>query len=192
MADANEPPNGKVSPWSVFENGDRSIIERFESSRGKLIIYFERRHCLDPEELAEETLERVMRKLCEGTEVADLMSYSYGVARNVFHEYLRKEKAKQKYFNEERRRRPEGDAGENEDAAVQERRLECLEQCTARLKERERWMLFEYYRYKGQRKLEHRRKIAEQLNISRETLTLRIFHLKGRLKKCINEGLENV
>ncbi|HEX7312603.1 MAG TPA: sigma-70 family RNA polymerase sigma factor [Pyrinomonadaceae bacterium] len=186
----SEPLSGAGGPWGPFDGDGPSVVERFRALQSKLIFYFERRHCFDPEELADETLERVMRKLCEGTEVLDLTHYSYGVARNVFYEYLRKEKAKHKY-SDEQRRRPEAAAGDDEEAETRERRLRCLEGCMARLKERERWLMFEYYKYKGQRKVLHKQKLAEHLNISREALTLRIFHLKRRLKTCIEDCLGN-
>ncbi len=190
MADTSEPPSDAGGPWRAFDGDGPSVVDRFRDLQSKLIFYFERRHCFDPEELADETLERVMRKLCEGTEVLDLTSYSYGVARNVFYEYLRRERAKHKY-SEEQRHRPEAAVGADDEAEARERRLRCLEGCMARLKKREHWLLFEYYRYKGQRKVSHKQKLAEQLNISREALTLRIFHLKRRLKACIQDCLEN-
>lgn len=190
MADTSEPPSGAGDPRRAFDGDGPGVVERFRALQSKLIFYFERRHCFDPEELADETLERVMRRLCDGTEVSDLTNYSYGVARNVFYEYLRRERAKRKY-TEEQRQRPEAAADEDGEAEARERRHRCQEGCMARLKERERWLLFEYYRYKGQRKVSHKQKLAEQLNISREALTLRIFHLKRRLKACVKDCLEN-
>lgn len=190
MADTSEPPSDAGGPWGAFDGDGPSVIDRFRALQSKLIFYFERRHCFDPEELADETLERVMKKLCEGTEVSDLTSYSYGVARNVFYEYLRRERSKKKY-SDQQRHRPEAVADGDDEAEARERELRCLEGCMARLKEPERGLLFEYYKYKGQRKVPHRQTLAEQLNISREVLTLRIFHLKRRLKTCIQDCLDN-
>jgi DNA-directed RNA polymerase specialized sigma24 family protein len=190
MTDPNEPLNAEADPWRVFEDEERDIVEQFRSLQEKLTIYFEARHCIDPEELADETLERVVRKLCEGTEVLDLKRYSYGVAKNVFYEYLRRERVKHQY-SDEQRYRPEPKASGDVVDMAKERRLDCLEACSGRLKEEARWILYEYYRYNGQHKLEHRKKMAEKLNITREALTLRVFHLKQKLRKCINDCLEN-
>ena len=118
------------------------------------------------------------------------MRYSHGVAKNIFYEYLRGEKAKQRYAEEQKHRFKTSSSEETDDADVREERLKCLEGCMARLKEQDRWMLAEYYRYRGQPKLDYRRKLSEQLNISRSALTLRIFHLKHKLKKCINDCLD--
>lgn len=190
MADANEPMSAAAGASRAFGADGSGVVERFRSLQSRLVFYFERRHCFDPEELADETLERVVQKLCEGTEVSDLTSYSYGVARNVFYEYLRREKAKHKYSDEQRHRPEAASAEDDEEVKARERRLECLDDCMARLKERERWLLSEYYRYKGRRKLEHKQKLADELKISREALTLRVFNLKRRLKRCIDDCLK--
>jgi DNA-directed RNA polymerase specialized sigma subunit, sigma24 homolog len=192
MADPNPPPDAENNPWRVFGDDSQGIVEQFELLRGKLIVFFENRRCLDPEELADETLERIIKKLCEGTKVSHLIRYSYGVAKNIFYEYLRTEKAKNHYAEEQKRRSETHMSDENDDAIVKEEQLKCLERCTARLSEQEQWLLAEYYSLRGNLKLEHRRNLAEQLNITRAALTLRIFHLKQKLKKCINDCLEYI
>lgn len=190
MDEQDTPADAETNPWE--NRGDRQgIVELFETLRGKLTLFFEARRCIDPEGLADATLERVIQKLCEGTKVADLTGYSFGVAKNIIREDARKERARQRYFEEQRHRLQAVQDEEDDEAALRERRLSCLEDCTARLRERERWTLFEYYKFRGQRKLEHRMKMAEQLNISRKALTLRIFHLKQKLKRCINDCLEH-
>lgn len=166
------------------------IVELFESIRGRLIIYFEVRHCVDPEELADATLERVLEKLCEGAIVADLRRYSFGVARNIFFEYLRGKKAMLTFIDE--RKHQSEPSSVDDSAVIRERQLACLEECLGHLKEQDRTMLLEYYQFKGRPKLDQRKKMAEQMNISRETLALRIFHLKQKLKKCVSERLENI
>jgi RNA polymerase sigma factor (sigma-70 family) len=192
MDDWDSPPNAETNGWGMFGvDDDQGIVELFESMRDKMVIFFEVRHCIDPEELADETLERVLQKLCQGTEVSDLIRYSYGVAKNIFHEHLRRERAKQKYVEAEKHRSGPDPSDDTDDAALREQRLQYLEDCLARLSEQGRSLLSEYYKFTGQLKLDHRKKMAEELNISREALTLRVFHLKRKLKKCINDCLEN-
>lgn len=166
------------------------IVELFESLRGRLIIYFEVRHAVDPEELADETLKRVLEKLCGGAKVADLGPYCFGVARNVFHEYLRDKKKLVSFIDEHRY---QGEPIDDEDEAVlREQRLACLEDCMRRLKERDRTMLLDYYRYKGRLKLDQRKRMADEMKITREVLALRVFHLKQKLKKCVSERLKEI
>lgn len=69
---------------------DRELAgEKYEDIRYRLIKFFERRGCPAPEELADEVLNRVSKKLDEGTEVR-AFEYFYGVALRVFHEHLEK------------------------------------------------------------------------------------------------------
>ena len=186
MAEPTSPSSSPfdTNPWEASGDGRQGILQLFESLRGKLILFFEVRHCIDPEELAEATLERVIQRLCEGTRIADLVCYSFGVAKNIYREYIRATKARDSFIAQQKYRSKEFLSDENE-ADAHEKQLTCLEGCMMRLKEQDRVMLVEYYKFKGQLKLEHRRQMAEQLGITREALTLRIFHLKLRLKKCV-------
>jgi RNA polymerase sigma factor (sigma-70 family) len=188
MADQDPPPDAMTDPWSVF--GDpQSAGDQFEALRRKLVFYFETRRCDDPEELAHVTLERLMQTHGKHVEVHDLTRYSYGVARNVFYEYLRKKKAEMKYVSQHEDRSDTG-AAEEGAAARKERRLRCLEDCVAGLSPQDRALLADYFKGRGRGRQERRRRMAEQLKISREALTLRVFHLKGRLKKCIDKCFE--
>ena len=143
-----------------------------------------------PEELADATLERVLEKLCEGAKVTDLGRYSFGVAKNIFFEYLRSKRATLTFIDEHKyQSEPINDEAT---AVMRERQLACLEECMKRLKERDRKMLLDYYQFKGRPKLDQRKKMAAEMNITREVLALRIFHLKQKLKKCVSERLEEI
>lgn len=188
MADQDPPPDAVTDSWSMFGDDEQSAGESFEGLRRKLVFYFESKRCDDPEEMAHETLERLMRRHGEQVKVKDLMRYSYGIAKNVLQEYWRKKKAEQKYITEEGRR-PHANT-DDESAAGKEHRLKCLEECSAGLSAQERTLLTDYFGGGGRSIQERRREMAERLNISREALTLRVFHLKHRIRKCIEQCLE--
>jgi len=63
--------------------------ERYELIRTQLVRIFEWRGCPYPESLADETIDRVGRRLEQGEQIraADPALYFYGVARNVLKEY---------------------------------------------------------------------------------------------------------
>lgn len=173
-----------TDPWSVFGDDSQSAGERFELLHSKLVFYFVSRRCDDPEELAHVTLERLMQRHEEQVEVINLTSFCYGIAQNVYYEYLREQQAGRDYASEQEYRSRVHKS--DEDAAeYKERRLKCLDECTERLSEQEREMLSEYYRVRGRAKEAHRVGMAEKLGISRPALTLRIFHIKRKLKKCV-------
>lgn len=189
MADQDPPPDAVTDLWSMFGNDPESAGERFEVLRKKLVFYFEYRRCDDPEELAQETLERLRQK--KDDVVNDLTRFCYGVARNVLHEYRRKKQAERKYISEQEYHSHA--AASDEEATVgKERRLQCLEKCTAGLSMDERALLTVYFSGRGRSRQERRRRMAEQLSIPLETLRLRVFNLKRRVRKCIEKCFENV
>src|SRR5215207_6031462 len=65
---------------------------RYEEIRRALIKIFTTRGCAEPEDLADETITRVCRKVrtIAPTYVGDPANYFYGVAKNVHLEYLRR------------------------------------------------------------------------------------------------------
>lgn len=189
MADLDPPPDAVTDPWSIFGDDPQSAGEHFEVLRRKLVFYFEYRRCDDPEELAHETLDRLRRKHGGQVEVKDLMRYSYGVAKKVLLEYLRRKKNEKRYMSEQEYR-SHASLNSEETAAGQERRLRCLERCVADLSAQERVLVTDYFNGRGLSRQERRRHMAEQRNISRETLTLRVFNLKRRLRKCIENCLQ--
>lgn len=76
---------------SWLDDGVESSGERYVEMRRRLVSYFGRKRCLAPDELADETLTRVARKLEEQGEITDTAParYLYIIARFVFLEYLR-------------------------------------------------------------------------------------------------------
>jgi len=65
--------------------------EKYQTVQRSLAKFFECRGCATPFELADETLNRVARRLEEGETIyaGEFASYAYGVARNVLREHAR-------------------------------------------------------------------------------------------------------
>src|SRR6478736_2620558 len=74
-----------------LDQGDDSGGQRYLEIRHRLVQYFDRKNCASPDELADETLQRVARRLSEEGEIRDASPahYCYIVARFVFLEYRR-------------------------------------------------------------------------------------------------------
>src|SRR5438045_1046331 len=72
-------------------NADRNrAAEGYELLRRKLVLFFERTRCTRPDELADETIDRVATRL-GAEEIRDLNLFAYGVARKVCLEVQRKQ-----------------------------------------------------------------------------------------------------
>lgn len=154
---------------------DRDLAgKKYEDIRFKLIKIFVRRECPIAEELADETINRVARKLVdiEETYVGDRALYFYGVAYNIFHEYVKKKPAPLPM--------PEPDPPD-----LIERNLECLRECMEYLPLRDRNLIQTYFSEDKGAKIAIRKKLADEMNISLNTLRMRAHRIKASLRDCV-------
>jgi RNA polymerase sigma factor (sigma-70 family) len=184
-------PEGFQSFLAWLSPDPDRAAHRYNEIRGGLMKMFVCRGCDRPEELADEALDRVIRKVevvapgYEGNPAA----YVHGVAKNVFLEYLRT-----------RRRSLEGGAVELETALRRasaptgntelERRHACLERCLAGLAADDRDLILRYYREAGWAKIEERQIMADETSASRSALRKRTQRIRERLKICLTGCLE--
>lgn len=157
--------------------------ERYEEFRRKLIRFFEWRGCDIPEELTDETLNRVARRLAEGMEEPpqNLYSYGCGVANLVHKEYLRNS-ARQRSKIEQEPWQPVTSPEEEED-----HRMESLRHCLQLLPEDQRTLLLRYHQ--GENNIRVRKEICKELGIPMNALRIRVHRLRRRLETCIEERL---
>jgi len=154
--------------------------EVYNKIRGKLISYFECRDCPFPEDHADETINRVARKLESGEEIRDPATYVYGVARMLLLE-IRKERGKQQSAIEHLSRSEADSPDENDD----ELRVECFKNCLARLTPENRGMITQYYEGERRMKIENRKRLSERLAIPINTLRIRVFRIRTELESCV-------
>lgn len=115
--------------------------------RRRLVGYFARKRCLSPDDLSDETLNRVARRLEEEGTISDASPprYCYIVAKFVFLEYLRRGEHRRESLDRlkgpSQSMSPRGGAMDDE-----ERRLECLERCLRQLGTVDRELILEYDR----------------------------------------------
>ena len=168
----------------VADSGGQKYLE----IRRRLVCYFDRKNCPSADELADETLNRVARRLDEEGAItgASPAHYCYIIAKYVFLEYQRQHV-----------HRPGGldtapilvtEAPEPGDSA--ERRFQCLDCCLERLKPDERELIVEYYRGEQRWKIEHRRGLAARLGLTANALSIRVCRIRDRLEKCVKTCCE--
>ena len=152
---------------------------RYEEIRLRLIKLFKCRGCREAEELTDETINRVTKKLPEimPTYVGEPLRYFIGVAHNVHLEYLRKK-------SEHHQSPPLADVREDI-----EPEYDCLEKCLDQLSRRNRELVLQYYQGEKQKKIESRRVLAEQLGTKLTTLRLQAFRIRANLKICVQDCL---
>ena len=157
--------------------------EKYEQMRGGLVCFFEWRGAPFPEDHADETLNRVARKLDAGNQVNDPFSYVYGVARLVLLEA---------YKSRERERAalahlPAPAQLASEDSAQDEAslRLTCLRRCLDALSVESRDFVTAYYDGERRTKIENRQRLAAQLGIPLNALRLRARRVREKLEACV-------
>ena len=157
----------------------------YENTRRKLLEFFEARGSHTPDEHADETFDRVSRKIVEGEKIDDLGKYCYGVARFVLKESFRK-RSKEPIELDENAQFPSvaigDDMAEKRDAI--ERRLDCLDECLDKLGAETREFIVEYYREERGLKIERRKLQAARLSTTLNGLRLRASRLRRELGKC--------
>jgi DNA-directed RNA polymerase specialized sigma24 family protein len=173
-------PQAVFDSFLVWLNPDREKAGRkYEDVRRRLIKLFTCRGCSCPEDLADETINRVIFKAPEIIEnyQGDPAAYFAGVARNVFHEFVR--------------RRPNPPAAPPPPQAGQEsRELECLDQCMDRLPPDNRNLILDYYREEKRPRIDQRSRLAENLRIELNALRIRAHRIRASLQKCVIECLK--
>jgi DNA-directed RNA polymerase specialized sigma24 family protein len=152
--------------------------ELYEKIRWRLIAILASRGCRVPEELADETIDRVARRVAdiEATYVGDKSLYFLGVMNNVHHEYLKRPRL--------------SELSPPEDSAVKEQTYVCLDKCVARLAPHAREIIEQYYAADKRAKITLRKRIAAALGISNSNLRLRALRIRAKLQTCIEQCLE--
>lgn len=175
-----------------LDEGVDSSGETYLEMRRRLVSYFDRRQRPSPDELADETFNRIARTLeDEGViDVTPPARYCYVVARFVMLEDVRRRHHAHVSLDESRA--SEAPAGSSparyepgEEAHARERRLDCLDRCLQQLTSAQRELIVEYYRDERRRKIERRRDLARQLGISMNALGIRSSRIRAALEACV-------
>ena len=161
---------------------------RYQAIRARLVRIFEWRGCRSPEALADETMDRVSRRL-EGGEIIraeDPAVYFYGVARNVLKEYWTDQQKETAARNFGLSEESLADSESLEDNEIDDR-MECLERCLAKLPPESQELIKIYYRSEKAEKIEDRMKLARSLGITPGTLRIRAHRIRKALESCVGE-----
>jgi DNA-directed RNA polymerase specialized sigma24 family protein len=162
--------------------------QRYLEMRRRLVLYFDRKNCRSPDELADETLNRVTRRLQEeGAIITDAPAhYCYIVARFVLLESLRDLQCEEPLDN---RASLAPDLRSREDESEKERQIECLERCMTKLEPANRDLIVNYYQGEQRIKIENRRAMAARLGVSMNALSIRACRIRDRLEACMGTCL---
>lgn len=175
---------------SWLDEGTDSDGQKYLEMWRRLVAYFDRKNCLTPDEMADEVLNRVARRLEEegAIESEAPAKYCYIVARFVFMEHLREAKKDHALLDDVRRQSHDNNLAASEDGGekeMEEKMLNCLEHCAGKLEPLNREIITRYYRGKESAKIENRRALAEELGITINALSIRACRIRDKLEDCV-------
>jgi DNA-directed RNA polymerase specialized sigma24 family protein len=170
---------------TLLDPDDRERAGRkYAELRDALEKFFEWRGASHPDELADETLNRVAGKAAVEP-VREVRHYCLGVARLILLESFKKSAREEKSLGEFSRlqteTRPEA---EGVIAA------ECLARCLDRLTAENRELVIRYYDGEGAAKAANRRTLSERLRLPPSTLRMRVLRLRQDLEECVGRCLK--
>jgi DNA-directed RNA polymerase specialized sigma24 family protein len=148
--------------------------ERYDALHRRLVQFFGWENGSEPEALADEVMDRVARRICEGEPVTQPAAYAMGVARFVLREDQARARRNERALLEMPKR-------ETEDA----RPMECLERCLGTMPEAARGLLMAYYSGDGGARIARRKQLAAELGIELNALRNRALRLRQQLERCV-------
>lgn len=154
--------------------------ENYQRIQLRLMKIFACHGSVNPDELADKTIDRVITKIdwLLANYVGDPTLYFCGVARNVLKEDIRS-----------RVPPPAPPKEENDYDEEEQRKYDCLDKCMSELPASSQSLALAYYEEEGHSKIVRRKKLATELGITLQALRLRVFHLRVRLSKCMEDCL---
>jgi DNA-directed RNA polymerase specialized sigma24 family protein len=174
-----------------LDDGENSDGQNYLEMRRRLVAYFDRKNSLSPDELADETLNRVSRRLEEEGKIESESpaKYCFITARFVFMESLRGKDKNSVSLDEVLQKKQGNDfaAEQTDEKQVKEQMLNCLEQCTDKLETENREIIIRYYFGEERVKIENRRALAESLKITVNALSIRACRIREKLEICVKK-----
>jgi DNA-directed RNA polymerase specialized sigma24 family protein len=181
-------------PFAINEESFESLLawldpdretagQKYEVIRAGLIRIFVSKGLSDAEDLADETINRVMKRLAEirDTYVGEPVRYFHGVARFIIREVgRRKEVAVDEV------------PGFSVAPDVHSNEYDCLLKCLRFLAAEKRELILDYYIYDGRDKIVQHQRMASELGITDGALRGRAHHVRGSLEKCIDQCMERM
>lgn len=159
-------------------SADRDLAGRkYEIIRAGLVRIFVTKGFSDAEDLADETIDRVITRLPDIRDnyEGEPTRYFHGVARNVMRETGRRKEVTVEV------------PAAWVDPRQSTREHECLEHCLQLLAQQKRDLILEYLLYEGHQKIEHHKLMAAELDITEGALRGRVHQIRIRVEACVRQ-----
>jgi DNA-directed RNA polymerase specialized sigma24 family protein len=167
---------------AVFDPDRDTAAKKYLAVRANLLRFFEWRGCPFPEDHADETFNRVARKVSEGEDIRNVAGYVMGVARLQVLEIIKSDSRQREALGEYQK-------SFNEVAEIpeSESRIDCLQKCLQQLSPDNRELIIQYYQGDKGEKIENRKRLGVRLGVAMNTLRMRAQRLREQLQGCVEE-----
>lgn len=159
--------------------------EEYQRLRLKLIRFLEWQGCLHPEACADETLNRLARKISEEVIITDINNYARGVARLVAKEDRRKYQRE-----EELRDYPEPQSLDSDEDPSHSLRVDCFRSCLNKLSPENRDDLIRYYEDEKNVRIRNRAELAKLKGRGPNALRISMHRLRKKIAQCTNDCMQ--
>lgn len=166
---------------AALNHDRREAGQAYERLRRRLIRFLALYGAAAPEELADEALDRLARRLNEGEAIRQLPSYLAGIARLLLREEWNRVQRDEKNV----RLGLAASTLTGSDDSVHE----ALESCLQGLPAASRELIVSYYSAEGRAGTRERKKLADEIGISVNALRNRALRLRQELEKCVETRL---
>ncbi len=162
----------------------------YENIRAGLVRLFQVKGCADPQDLADETINRVAVKLSrlDLSKNPKPIIIFHGFARNIFRETVSRTVKKEDQLDAETElpsnRGLFSQTDENESKG-----RECMKNCLQNLEESDRRLFVRYYCTNASSRAQSRQMLAEESDIKINVLQTKIYRMKLNLRDCIKNCL---
>ena len=157
--------------------------EKYEAIRLALVKFFDWQGAFAPEDLADDVINRVARKIDEGDELRDVPTYCHGVARMVLLEH------RKTFLNRRAEVEEINSFAAPSETKLKDERQEYLERCMRELPVESRQLVLRYYQDERRQKIDVRAAMADQLGIPLNALRSRVQRIRDRLEQCLKRHL---
>jgi RNA polymerase sigma factor (sigma-70 family) len=163
-----------------FDPDVERAAREYERLHRTLVRFFDWRGIWPADECADETLDRLARRLGEETSIEDVHSYAHGIARLILLERRRQPALDSLDVAPDRAAAPRASHDEE-----RERVRECLDRCLAEMPADQQSLVLRYYEGERHAKIANRRRLARSLGLSDPALRSRVQRLRDRLERCM-------
>jgi DNA-directed RNA polymerase specialized sigma24 family protein len=190
--------SGEKTKWFLTAVAFDKLLERFSSNRDeagiqyelarrKVIRFFEWRLVGTAEEYADETMNRVARRIDEGQNIDRVMAYIFGVARVILKEIIKERERAPIALDDT----PDGLCQSAPEVLDPDMRQICFDQCLETLEIESRKLILDYYEGDGRAKIQKRQQLANKFQIPLNALRIRVHRIRKTLENCIADCLEH-